>query len=270
MTPRIRYYSQEAADFYAPNFFAKPLAESAGVFWPYVLPANFSSDQRLSGYGTLSGGVTVSKEFAKGVRLETGFEYYTHQGSLKLDGGGEGAFADFDYWVSNAALKVNLAALGQGTPGSGGSHNHHGDHPNVPTGILFGHTLEKAGDMMVGYRYMRNQQAGAFLQGDSSVTEQQILAKGCSGSLGSIEGICAILPREMTMNMHMHMLDLMVAPTDWLTLMLMPQFVDMTMDNYQPESLIDPDAGVHDHGGGLHGHERRGGRYWHVRPGQAV
>jgi hypothetical protein len=31
------------------------------------------------------------------------------------------------------------------------------------------------------------------------------------------------------MNMHMHMLDLMYAPTDWLNLMLMPQFVDMNM-----------------------------------------
>jgi hypothetical protein len=32
------------------------------------------------------------------------------------------------------------------------------------------------------------------------------------------------------MYMNMHMLDLMYAPLDWLTLMLMPQFVDMSMD----------------------------------------
>ncbi|MEQ1848910.1 MAG: hypothetical protein ABL983_25440, partial [Nitrospira sp.] len=57
--------------------------------------------------------------------------------------------------------------------------------------------------------------------------------------------------------MNMHMLDLMVAPTDWLTLMLMPQFVDMTMDNYQPPSLIDPNQ-AHAHGGGQHGHETGG------------
>jgi hypothetical protein len=30
------------------------------------------------------------------VSLETGFEYYTHQGSLMLGGGGEQAFANFD------------------------------------------------------------------------------------------------------------------------------------------------------------------------------
>ncbi|NOU20461.1 MAG: DUF3570 domain-containing protein [Methyloglobulus sp.] len=263
VTPRIRYYSQEAADFYSP-FFVTATKTDTATGTHFVLPDNFSSDQRLSGYGTLSGGLTVSKQFAKGVSMEAGFEYYTHQGGLKLGGGGEQAFADFDYWVANAALKVNLAALGQQSPGSGDSHNHHGDHPNVPAGVLFGHTLDKAGDMMVGYRYMRNQQAGAFLHGDGSVTEQQILDKACPGSVGSVDddtglnrfdGGCAILPREMTMNMHM--LDLMVAPTDWLTLMLMPQFVDMTMDNYQPESLIDPDA-VHNHGGGQHGHETGG------------
>ncbi|MEQ1560524.1 MAG: DUF3570 domain-containing protein, partial [Methyloglobulus sp.] len=260
VTPRIRYYSQSAADFYSPYFIVpaenKLLSEENlnGI----IFPENFSSDQRLSGYGTLSGGITVSKQFAKGIGMEAGVEYYTHQGSLKLGGGGEQAFADFDYWVANAALKVNLAALGQGAPGSGDSHNHHGDHPNVPAGVLFGHTLDKTGDRMVGYRYMRNQQAGAFLQGDSHVSEQQILDKACPGSVsnttGGFDGGCAILPREMTMNMHM--LDLMYAPTDWLTLMLMPQFVDMTMDNYQPESLIDPNA--HAHGGGLHGHETGG------------
>ncbi len=258
VTPRIRYYSQSAADFYSPYFIVpaknKLLSEENpnGI----IFPENFSSDQRLSGYGTLSGGITVSKQFAKGIGMEAGVEYYTHQGSLKLGGGGEQAFADFDYWVANAALKVNLAALGQGTPGSGDSHNHHGEHPSVPAGVLFGHTLDKAGDMMVGYRFMRNQQAGAFLQGDSSVPEQQILDKACPGSINTVTGGCSILPREMTMNMHM--LDLMYAPTDWLTLMLMPQFVDMTMDNYQPESLIDPDAGAHGHGGGLHGHETGG------------
>jgi hypothetical protein len=35
------------------------------------------------------------------------------------------------------------------------------------------------------------------------------------------------VPKSMSMSMHM--LDLMYAPTDWLTLMLMPQFMDMEM-----------------------------------------
>jgi hypothetical protein len=245
LTPRIRYYTQSKADFYAPFFNTGVVADGLG-FKP-ALPNNFSSDQRLSGYGTLSGGLTVSKDFAKGIRLETGIEYYTHQGSLKLGGGGEANFADFDYWVANAALKVNLSALGQGISGSVHNPAQHGDHPNIPAGVLFGHTLAKAGDMMLGYRYMRNMQSGDILHNTGAASEKAVISQACPGGLieenaGSREG-CSFLPREMTMNMHM--LDIMYAPTDWLTLMLMPQFMDMDMGLYVPDSL--------DLAGGLHG-----------------
>lgn len=47
--------------------------------------------------------------FVKGISFETGFEYYGHQGGLKLGGGGEQTFADYDFWQSNADLKLNLA-----------------------------------------------------------------------------------------------------------------------------------------------------------------
>ncbi|NOU21315.1 MAG: DUF3570 domain-containing protein [Methyloglobulus sp.] len=241
VTPRIRYYSQEAADFYQPFFKVNATTDpNTGQIdvSKLPLPDNFSSDQRLSGYGTLSGGVAVAKEFAKGIGIEAGFEYYTHQGSLKLGGGGEQAFADFDYWVANAALKVNLSALGQGRSSGGNVHGSHDDHSNIPAGIMFAHTLDKAGDMMVGYRHNRAMQGGNYLYGIQHVGEPQVIVQSCPGSprqgpaaqpgqepLG--DG-CSFLPKEMTMTMHM--LELMVAPTDWLTLMLMPQFMDMAMD----------------------------------------
>ncbi len=255
ITPRIRYYSQEAADFYQPIFTttAKYFQNDYENHYHIGnLPAYFSSDHRLSGFGTLSGGVTVSKEFAKGIRLETGIEYYTHQGGLKLGGGGEDNFADFDYWVANAALKVSLSSIGRGVASSGSVNDNHSHHADIPAGILFGHTLDKAGDMMAGYRYMHSWQAGSFLQGDSVVSEQQILDKSCPGSIRFddaqqqiyFDGPCTALPQSM--NMNMHMMDLMVAPTDWLTLMLMPQFVDMQMNMYQPDSAINSG---HSHGG---------------------
>lgn len=248
LTPHVRYYSQESADFYAPFF--KTTLDKNGL---HVLPKSFSSDQRLSGYGALSGGLTIAKEFAKGVRLETGIEYYTHQGRLKLGGGGEDNFADFDYWVANAALKVNLSAIGQSSSADGATH-HHADHANLPAGLLFGHTLAKADDVMAGYRYQHNRQAGGFLHGERSVSEQQITDRGCpgqprtdqDGNVIDFNGTnCSMLQREMTMSMHM--LELMYAPTDWLTLMLMPQFTDMAMTNYTPESLKDAGGG-HGHG----------------------
>lgn len=222
VTPRVRYYSQDAADFYQPYLISKQ-AYADGDFNRDKLPANFSSDHRLSGYGALSGGVTVSKQFARGVNFDVGFEYYTHAGELKLGGGGEGDYTDFDYFVANAALKVNLSALSLAVGGedhNGHHHHHFGAH--APAGVMFDHMMDKQSDIMVAYRYMYGNQAGDTLHGTNAVSDQTIVNNGCPGTEG-----CGSTPLEMSM--HMHMLDLMYAPTDWLTLMLMPQFVDMDM-----------------------------------------
>jgi hypothetical protein len=80
ITPRVRYYSQNAANFYAPYLVSK----QSEKYDTKLLPKNYSSDARLSGYGALSGGVTINKKFAKGLELQAGAEYYTHEGGLKL------------------------------------------------------------------------------------------------------------------------------------------------------------------------------------------
>jgi Protein of unknown function (DUF3570) len=280
ITPRIRYYSQDAATFYTPyeiinSKFEQPALDAQGrqmrigsdgkdysiIQDPnlgniYVdaagnppppnvtmgdtkeeivakLPTYFSSDHRLSGFGTLSGGVTLAKQFAKGLTLETGFEYYTHQGGLKIGGGGEGAYADFDYWLANAALKVNLDALAlhHGDSGHAGHHEHHQHAAHAPAGVMFDHMLPKAGDFMVGYRYMWNSQSGGLRNGTRGVNDSEFIASACP------EGNCYLAPDSM--NMSMHMLDLMYAPTDWLTLMLMPQWADMAMNMRKPDGALD-------------------------------
>jgi Protein of unknown function (DUF3570) len=241
LTPRIRYYSQSAADFYTTGILLL-----ADAFPLTPLQKFYSSDQRLSGFGTLSGGVTVEKQFAKSVSLQTGFEYYTHQGGLKLGGGGEGDFADFDYWVANATLKVNLAALTMPGSGHDGHAMHHHHAANTPAGIQYDHVLPKAGDFMVGYRYIRNVQAGDFRLGDQMISIDQARQAGCYGSE------CAVTPNNMTMNMHM--LDLMYAPTDWLTLMLMPQWVDMDM-TMTPNPYVNIQGHSH---GAVHEHQTGG------------
>lgn len=189
------------------------------------LPPYYSSDQRLSSYGALSGGVTLSKRFAKGISLEVDGEYYAHVSDLTLGGGGAGSYTDFDYYAINAALKIDLGALSLGSGSMAHSHHHqhihhHGSH--APAGVMFDHTLKQAGDFMVGYRYMYSDQADTLLHRSHSVSDSRIVQQGC-GAIG-----CSVTPSQMTM--HMHMLDLMLAPTDWLTLMLMPQFMDMSMD----------------------------------------
>ena len=87
---------------------------------------------------------------------------------------------------------------------------------------MFDHMLPKAGDFMVGYRYMYHRQDGDILRGSDAVGDA-VIVRRCAVATPP----CKVKPVEHTM--HMHMLDIMYAPTDWLNLMLMPQFVDMEM-----------------------------------------
>jgi hypothetical protein len=268
VTPNVRYYSQSGADFYTPFLtivgtgYDTPVRDANGnpildgdgnpttmhVDTTKKLPDYYSSDQRLSGFGALSGGLTVAKQFAKGISLQTGFEYYIHQGSLKIGGGGEQGFANYDYWVANAALKINLESIGAlgGHTGHSDRH-HHADY--APAGIMFDHALEKSGDFMVGYRFIHNEQAGEMLYGSNATSPNTVLLNGC----GKQE--CMVSPNHMTMNMHM--LDLMVAPTNWLSLMLMPQWMDMEMDMTMLDGFTGNSMGGM-HGGAVPNHQTGG------------
>lgn len=246
VTPTVRYYSQSAANFYQPYFLfkqAEPVTGPTGRIDLGRVPlAHYSSDYRLSGYGALSGGVTVSKKLGKAVTLQAGAEYYTHAGGLKLGGGGEGSYSDFNYWLVNASLKVDLSApLRLGGDGGHAAHAHGGYlGSHAPAGVMFDHMLDRAGDVMVGYRYMYGIQSGGMLNGTEPASDASIVAHGCVGQK------CSFVPQRMAMNMHM--LNLMYAPTDWLTLMLMPQFVAMDMDLRQLEGAPPPAPGTHQHG----------------------
>lgn len=217
VTPGIRYYSQSQADFFAPYFLA-PRADG-----------HYSSDFRLSAFGDLSGGITVSKQFARGVKLEAGFEYVTHSGNLKLGGGGVGDYADFDYYIAHANLNIDLGARPFSLGASGDHHSHHHHHgAPIPAGVMFGHMMPKADDIMIGYRFMYGVQSGSMLHGETPVDNAYLVANACPGS------DYGCLYRPMKMHMQMHMLDLMYAPTDWLNLMLMPQLMSMDMTMSQP------------------------------------
>lgn len=260
LTPRVRYYTQDEADFYDPYLISKqafvtvvsdPDTGEVISVTPYdesLLPSSFSSDQRLSGYGAISGGATLSKQFARGILVAADFEYYSHQGRLKLGGGGEGDFADWNSYMFSASITLDSAALHaiayEGTGASDAAHASHASHGggSAPAGVMLAHMLPDAGAWMVGYRYMLGRQGGDVLHGSSSAGDAQIVASGCDGNP------CRVAPRRM--NMSMHMLEFMYAPTDWLNLMVMPQFVDMKMD-LRPLQGATPDVhGAHDHATG--------------------
>ncbi len=210
LTPHVRYYSQSQAAFFAP-YFLEPRADG-----------HYSSDYRLSGFGKISSGLSVTKQFAKGIALEAGFEYYIHKGSLKLGGGGLEDYADITSFLLSANLQVNLSSLGRSLTMNGHEHHHahHVGHP--PAGIMAGHMLGQAGDMMVGYQYMYGDRAGDTVHGTRNASDQDIISNACGSKL------CSSKAKEMIM--HMHMFNFMYAPTDWLNLMVMPQIISMEMD----------------------------------------
>jgi len=230
--PYIRYYSQTAADFYAPYFLA-PRADGY-----------YSSDYRLSGFGKLSGGITITKQFVKGVTLSAGFEYMTQRSSLQLDGKGSGDFADIDAYLLTASLNINLSSLGGSIDNTHQSprHSHHGGP--LPAGIMEGHMLS-AGDFMVSYNYSHADWADGFQRGThSGINDQELATSACRViSIG-----CEF--KSTAMRMDMHMINFMYAPTDWLNLMLMPQFAYKKMEMTPlPNALSDAQGGPHENVG---------------------
>ncbi len=223
VVPSIRYYSQSAADFFAP-YFLTPRVDG-----------HYSSDYRLSGFGKLSAGLSISKQFSKAVRLDAGFEYFRHRGSLKLGGGGTDNYADIDSYLVSASLQIGLSSLGR-LRGAHYQHHHHGGY--TPAGVMFGHMLDNAGDAMVSYNYGFADWSGGMQLGSSAgVSDQEIITQAC----GDVQ--CTFKPREMIM--HMHMFNFMYAPTDWLNLMLMPQIISMEMKMDPLPNSGETDGGGH-------------------------
>jgi hypothetical protein len=243
VTPRLRYYTQDAASFYSSYLvsqqaFRKLTVSPDGDFTivPFdaaKLPAFFSNDQRLAGFGSTNIGISVSKQLARGITLEAGVDYTRQSGSLKSGNGKAGSFADLSYQVANFAVKFDLDASRQITDssvqarvpadvvGDTHPHSHHAGSALPPAGVMFAHPLVGAGEWMLGYRAMTVLDRGPMRNGHSQLNDVQTVTLGCAPQL--------CYSRPMEMRMHMHMLDVMIGLTDGVNLMLMPQYVDMGM-----------------------------------------
>jgi hypothetical protein len=233
-TPMLRYYTQTAANFYVPYLVTKQAQSTTKVdpvtgklivmpFDASQLPEFYSSDYRLSAFGAFTGGLTLRKQFDRGVTAYLGYEYYRHAGNLKWGGGGEGAYSDFNAWLLNASLTFDLESAARS--GGGNAHAGHGgghseSEPVVPAGVMFAGTMP-AGAWMAGYRFVGSRQAGGMRRGRQPASDADVKADGCAGTP------CALTPTSMDTTMQM--LELMYAPTDGLTLMVMPQYMNMSM-----------------------------------------
>ncbi len=109
--PRFRYYSQDKADFYQPIFNDSVAFNGSSL----ILNNNssYSSDYRLAGFGAISGGIKLTKEFGKinsieKLKFQTGIEYYDHQADYQLGGNSSGGFADFKYYLVTASFSLKF------------------------------------------------------------------------------------------------------------------------------------------------------------------
>lgn len=109
------------------------------------------------------------------------------------------------------------------------------DH--APSGVMVDH-LHAQGSGMAAVRYQRSS-AGGLYSGRSKITAADLAEAGFS-----------MMATGMTMDMVM--LDLMYAPTDNLTLMLMPHYMRMEMDMAPTPMTAMPDGDGHGHGGHAH------------------
>ncbi len=257
IAPRLRYYSQSEADFYQTYLVSEQFyrrfdpdnPERPQVFDPALLPEHFSSDHRLSGFGALSAGLTLSKEITRGLVFESALEYYRRESDLALGSSGSSRYADFDFRIISAGLRLDLDAANlraqRRAVAMGGEHaQHQGMHAEHSTsaGVMFGHLLPNAGDFMLAYRHAFSRQVGSLLAGSQGVSDAEVVSQGCRALTQ-----CRYVPTYM--NMKMHMIELMYAPTPALTLMLMPQFMDMDMNLRELVGRPAAVPGVHEHTG---------------------
>ena len=123
-----------------------------------------------------------------------------------------------------ACLPANLYAHDSAAPPGTAmtvSSDHHGSvraDGHAPIGVMGDH-MHKAGEFMLSYRTMHMDMQGNRI-GTDSVSPEEIVTR--------VPGL-RVVPTRMPMQMHMF--GAMYAPTDWLTLMGMVNYIDKSMDH---------------------------------------
>ena len=133
--------------------------------------------------------------------------------------------------VSAATLFITNAAQACDICDHNDKQSHHAhlsstadDH--APIGVMGDH-MHKQGEWMLSYRYMRMHMDGLRDGTDNvSTTEATSYASRFAGMPGQ-PATLRVIPTEMDMDMHM--IGAMYAPTDWVTLMVMGNYLEKEM-----------------------------------------
>lgn len=96
LSPRGRFYAQSAAYFYQP------------VFYATRLDANYSSDYRLASFGSLDGGVQLSREFFDRLKLTAAVDFYERKKGYAFGSGPGISQDDFTYSMYTVAMNLKF------------------------------------------------------------------------------------------------------------------------------------------------------------------
>ncbi len=133
--------------------------------------------------------------------------------------------------VKNTIICLGMVALCSATVQAQDAELSYGNKASdhAPIGVMGDH-MHKQGDWMFSYRFM-HMNMNDNRQGRNNV-EPATVATTVPNRFSSTAGqppTLRVVPLEMTMNMHM--LGGMYAPTDWLTLMVMGQYLEKDMEH---------------------------------------
>ena len=117
---------------------------------------------------------------------------------------------------------ITLLVFGQDDPKTASPQSH------APIGVMGDH-LHAKGEFMLSYRWMSMQMSGN-LSGSDDISSETIATTipNMFSSMAGMPPTLRVVPSDMQMNMHM--IGAMFAPTDGLTLMLMGMFIQKEMD----------------------------------------
>lgn len=128
---------------------------------------------------------------------------------------------------SAAALPLLLALV----PGAAQADTQPGTRPDshAPIGVMADHTHE-AGEVMISYRVMHMDMGGSRI-GTDKVSPDTIATTVPNRFFGQPGQPPTLRVVPLNMRMDMHMLGVMYAPADWVTLMVMGTYVAKEMDH---------------------------------------
>jgi len=234
ITPDVRYYSQTAANFYAPYFLFNEAipAHPGGPLDRTQIPLKyFSSDERLSAFGALSGSLAIQKTLGHGIALDLSYEYYIHKGKLKLGGGGEGSYADFHSSLVTAGLAVDLARRQDELSAPAGGSDRPDEIIGIRPGGLLMPEISRTGALVLSADFLGQSWKGPVEFNGRPVSDDELIANGCGASA------CTLAPVNAGSNVVKF--DLSYALSPQLTLTVLPKYVErsMTLVDVFPDSL---------------------------------